>query len=279
MDLKDKTILLTGATGGIGEAIAKQLTECGGRLILVGRSDKNLKNIAHELHLTEHNGFTLQADITTHAGREIIRTALIALENPIDVLINCAGVSLFGFLEDNQPADIEKMINTNVTATILLTQQVLPFLNKDQGRILIVGSSFGALGFPGFAAYCASKFALRGFAEALRRELADSKVQVAHIAPRATNTRLNSDAVVELNDALSNNVDEPEDVALAVEKLLSMRNVRDVNLGWPERLFLGINAILPRLIDKALRGKLSIIRSFARKESAVNAKHITINPI
>lgn len=279
MELKGKTLLLTGATGGIGEAIAKQLTECGSRLILVGRSDKNLKNIAHELHLAEHNGFTLQADITTHAGRETIRTALIALENPIDVLINCAGVSLFGFLEDNQPADIEKMINTNVTATILLTQQILPFLNKDQGRILIVGSSFGALGFPGFAAYCASKFALRGFAEALRRELAGSKIQVAHIAPRATNTRLNSDAVIGLNNALGNSVDEPESVALAVENLLSMRNIHNVNLGWPERLFLGINAIFPRLIDKALRGKLPIIRSFARKESAVNTRHITINPI
>lgn len=279
MDLKGKTILLTGATGGIGEAIARQLTECGSRLILVGRSDKNLKYMARELRLARNNGFTLQADIATHAGRETIRTALIALENPIDVLINCAGVSLFGFLEDNQPADIEKMINTNVTATILLTQQVLPFLNKDQGRILIVGSSFGALGFPGFAAYCASKFALRGFAEALRRELADSKMQVAHIAPRATNTRLNSDAVVELNDALGNNVDEPEDVALAVENLLSMRNIHDVNLGWPERLFLRINAVFPRLIDKALRGKLPLIRSFARKERDVNTKHVTINPV
>jgi short-subunit dehydrogenase len=279
MDLKGKTILLTGATGGIGEAIARQLTECGSRLILVGRTDKNLKYMARELRLARNNGFTLQADIATHAGRETIRTALIALENPIDVLINCAGVSLFGFLEDNQPADIEKMINTNVTATILLTQQVLPFLNKDRGRILIVGSSFGALGFPGFAAYCASKFALRGFAEALRRELADSKMQVAHIAPRATNTRLNSDTVVELNDALGNNVDEPEDVALAVENLLSMRNIHDVNLGWPERLFLSINAVFPRLIDKALRGKLPLIRSFARKERDVNTKHVTINPV
>lgn len=279
MDLKGKTILLTGATSGIGEAIARQLSECGSRLILVGRSDNNLKYMARELRLAKSNGFTLQADIATYAGRETIRTALIALENPIDVLINCAGISLFGFLEDNQPVDIEKMINTNVTATILLTQQVLPFLNKDQGRILIVGSSFGALGFPGFAAYCASKFALRGFAEALRRELADSKIQVAHIAPRATNTRFNSDAVVELNDALGNNVDEPEDVALAVENLLSMRNIHDVNLGWPERLFLRINAIFPRLIDNALRGKLPLIRSFARKERDLNTKNITINPV
>lgn len=277
MDLKDKTILLTGATGGIGEAIARQLIACGSRLILVGRSDQTLKYLTRELHLTKNNGFTLQADIATHAGRETIRTALVALQNPVDVLINCAGTSLFGFLEDSPSSDIEKMINTNVTATILLTQQVLPFLNKDCGRILIIGSSFGALGFPGFAAYCASKFALRGFAEALRRELADSKIQVAHLAPRATNTRLNSDAVVELNDVLGNNVDEPEDVALAVENMLLMKNIHDLNLGWPERLFLRINAIFPRLIDKALYGKLSTIRSFARKEREV--RHTTINPV
>lgn len=279
MDLKNKTILLTGATGGIGEAIARRLIECGGRLILVGRSENKLKRIAHELHLAENNGFTLQADIATHAGRETIRAALVALPNPVDVFINCAGVSLFGFLEDNQPADIEKIINTNVTASILLTQQVLPFLNQDQGRILMIGSSFGALGFPGFAAYCASKFALRGFAEALRRELADSKIQVAHIAPRATNTRLNSDAVVELNDALGNSVDEPDVIALAVEHLLSMKSIYDLNLGWPERLFLGINAVFPRLIDRALRSKLSVIRNFAHRERDVNARNITINPV
>ncbi len=281
MNLKGKTVLLTGATGGIGEAIARQLSDCGARLILVARSEENLKHISRELQLHKHNGFTLQADIATHIGRETIRAALIALPNPVDVLINCAGVSLFGMLEDSQPAAIENVINTNVTATILLTRQVLPFLNKKQARILIVGSSFGALGFPGFSAYCASKFALRGFAEALRRELADSKIQVAHIAPRATNTRLNSDAVVELNEVLGNKIDEPEDVAVAVEDLLSMRNIRDINLGWPERFFLRINSIFPRLVDKALKSKLPIIRGFARrghgeivKSTAItNSKH------
>lgn len=275
MNLNGKTVLLTGATGGIGEAIARQLCTRGARLILVGRSGTELKRIARALQLAQRNGFTLQADLTTHSGLELIRTALIALQQPVDVLINCAGISLFGLLEDNEPAQIETLITTNVTASILLTRQVLPFLNKEQGRIVMIGSSFGALGFPGFAAYCASKFALRGFAEALRRELSDSAIQVAHVAPRATNTRLNSDAVVALNEALGNAVDEPAVVAQAVEALLSKKTMRDINLGWPERFFLRINALFPRLVDSALRSKLAIIGRFARAQQGANATKLS----
>lgn len=279
MNLEGKTILLTGATGGIGEAIAQQLASCGAHLILVGRSTQKLKRITRGLQLNKR-GFFLQADITTSAGRETIRSTLIALPQPIDVLINCAGGSLFGLLEDNDPDAIENLINTNVTATILLTRQLLPFLNKQESRILIVGSSFGALGFPGFAAYCASKFALRGFSEALRRELTDSGIQIAHLAPRATNTPLNNDAVTGLNKALGNHTDEPEVVAQAIEDLLSLKNIYDINLGLPERLFIRINAIFPKLIDMALRKKLPIIRRFASKQQhEINSKLGSIGPV
>lgn len=275
MQLHNKTILLTGATGGIGEAIARQLAERGARLILVGRSSTQLQQLGRELHLPRHPGFCLQADITTHAGRETIRTALIALSHPVDAFIHCAGVNLFGLLEDNEPDAIEKLMNTNVTATILLTRLVLPFMHKAHGRLLLVGSSFGALGFPGFAAYCASKFAVRGFTEALRRELADTDLQIAYLAPRATNTSLNSPAVVALNQALGNKVDEPQVVARAVEDLLLQTRMRDTNLGWPERLFLRINSLLPRIIDNALRSKLPIVRRFARPEREAVVHSIT----
>lgn len=275
MKLKGKIVLLTGATGGIGKAIAKQLAMRGARLIVVGRSTAQLQRLTQELQLVKHHGFSLQADLATFAGRETLRAALIALHQPIDVLINCAGVNLFGLLEDNEPEVIENLINTNVTATILVTQLALPFLHPKQGRIVMIGSSFGALGFPGFAAYCASKFALRGFTEALRRELADSHIQVAHIAPRATNTPLNSQAVVGLNNALGNSVDDPEIVAEAIDDLLAQHTLRDINLGWPERFFLRLNAIFPRLVDRGLRSKLPIIRRFA--QAADNTSDTTIS--
>ena len=264
MKLKGKLILLTGASGGIGQAIARRLAAQGARLILVGRSTQQLNALARELHVLVNEGFILQADITSRNGRETIRTALLALKEPLDALVNCAGVNLFGMLEDNEPEAIEQLIATNVTATILLTQLVLPSLNKNSGRIVNIGSSFGGLGYPGFSAYCASKFALRGFSEALRRELSDSPIQVAYLAPRATNTSLNSDAVYAMNRELGTAMDEPEIVAAQLESMLSAPSMRDRNIGWPERLFVRINSIFPRIIDNALRGQLPVIRRHAQ---------------
>jgi short-subunit dehydrogenase len=264
MKLNGKLILLTGATGGIGQAIARRLAAQGARLILVGRSTQNLNTLARELKVLANEGFILQADITHHTGRETIRTALLALQEPLDVLINCAGVNLFGMLEDNEPEAIEQLINTNITASILLTRLTLPFLNKKTGRILNIGSSFGSLGYPGFSVYCASKFALRGFTEALRRELSDGNIQIAHLAPRATNTSLNSDAVCAMNQEMGTAMDEPDLVAAQVETMISATTMRDRNMGWPERLFLRINSIFPRIIDQALGKQLSIIRRYAQ---------------
>lgn len=264
MKLKGKLILLTGASGGIGQAIARCLAAQGARLILVGRSSQQLNALARELQVLVNDGFILQADITSHSGRETIRTALLALQEPLDALINCAGVNLFGMFEDNEPEAIEQLISTNVTATILLTQLVLPFLNKTSGRIVTIGSSFGGLGYPGFSAYCASKFALRGFSEALRRELSDGGIQVAYLAPRATATKLNSAAVCAMNRELGSAMDEPDVVAAQLALMLSARRMRDRNIGWPERLFLRINSIFPRIIDKALRSQLPVIRRYAR---------------
>ncbi len=264
MTLKGKLILLTGASGGIGQVIARRLAAQGARLILVGRSIQQMNALARDLDIFVTQGFVLQADITSHSGHETIRTALLALQEPLDTLINCAGINTFGMLEDNAPEMIEKIISTNVTATILLTRLVLPFLNKNTGRIINIGSSFGSLGYPGFSVYCASKFALRGFSEALRRELGDSHIQVAHLAPRATQTSLNSAAVCAMNHELGNAMDEPEIVATQVELMLSAKKMSDRNIGWPERLFLRINSIFPRIIDHALHGKLSIIRRHAQ---------------
>jgi short-subunit dehydrogenase len=264
--LKGKLILLTGASGGIGQAIARRLAMQGAQLILVGRSTTILHSLAAELNSTTNtnNACVLQADITSSDGREVIRTALLALQQPLDGLINCAGISLFNTLQDSDPEKINQLILTNVTSLILLTRLSLPFLNNAGSRILTIGSSFGGLGYPCFSIYCATKFAQRGFSQALRRELAGSNIQVAYLAPRATRTSLNSDAVCAMNTALGNATDEPEVVARAVEKMLLAKKMRDTNIGWPERFYLFVNSLFPRIIDQALRKQLPLIFHYAK---------------
>jgi short-subunit dehydrogenase len=121
----------------------------------------------------------------------------------------------------------------------------------------------GYLGYPGHAAYCASKFALRGFSEALRRELADGPVRVTYFAPRATRTAMNGRAVAELNAELGIAMDDPAQVADALVALLR-RPAAERLLGMPESLFARLNQVVPGLVDRALRRQLPLIRKHAK---------------
>ncbi len=98
MTLRDKTFVLTGATGGIGQAIARRLVKAGAKLILVGRSASALNTLIESLDKVFHGSTFLVADIASQEGREIIRTALLDLKTPLDGLINCAGINHFSFL-------------------------------------------------------------------------------------------------------------------------------------------------------------------------------------
>ncbi len=132
-----------------------------------------------------------------------------------------------------------------------------------RGQIVNVGSIFGSIGFPCFASYSASKFALRGFSEALRRELADSGVTVTYVAPRFTRTGFNHGAVARMADALRMNQDEPETVARDVVDAIE-RDGRNRYFGWPEKFFVRINsrdaATRRSTADAASRADASIRR-------------------
>jgi short-subunit dehydrogenase len=142
---------------------------------------------------------------------------------------------------------------------------LLPLLKQqDDSQIVNIGSTFGSIGYPGFGAYCASKFGLRGFTESLRRELSGSGMQVSYIAPRATDTDLNSDNLVAMNDALGTAMDKPSLVANEVMQIINTPSGADKFLGWPEKLFVRINALLPSIVDSSLRKQLPIIRRYAK---------------
>ncbi|MBQ0720995.1 MAG: SDR family oxidoreductase [Gammaproteobacteria bacterium] len=262
MDLKNKKVVLTGASGGIGQAMAAALVASGARLILVGRNSHKLETLAASLQ-GEHS--FVAADLSTAQGRDILFDVCVA-NGPIDLLINNAGGSAFAMIEDQSEQAIVELIALNLSAPILLTRRLLPLLlSAKNGGIVNIGSAFGAIGYPGFSTYCATKFGLSGYTQALRRELADTGLQVFYLAPRATNTAINSHRVSALNSELGNAVDEPEVVAKALLKQLQ-KNQINCYVGWPEKFFARLNGLLPKLVDSSLSKQLSIIRRIAKSE-------------
>lgn len=248
----NKVILLTGAGGGIGAAIAKELSELGAQLILVGRHQENLETVNQKLS-GRHD--VLVADIASSAGRQTIKEHCEQRAGGLDMLINNAGVSAFTRFESMSEEKIASVININLTSTILLTQQLLPLLQaKPSTQIVNIGSAFASLAFAGFTVYSASKYGLKGFTEALRRELHGGTVDVRYFAPRGTKTPFNDANAEALNIAIKANIDTPEKVAAEFVAFLQSKKARHF-IGWQERLFGRLNGLFPGLIDKALAGQ------------------------
>lgn len=261
MQLRDARVVLTGASGGIGMAIAAALCAAGARVLAVARHQQALQAL---LQRYPHNLSGVAADLTVLSDRHKVLIAAEAIGG-VNLLINAAGVNHFAMLEQLEDSDINALLAVNISAPMCLTKLLLPLLKQaDSAMVVNVGSTYGSIGYPGYASYCASKFALRGFSEALRRELADTRVSVLYVAPRATRTSMNSAAAQALNDALKANVDDPQTVASAVIHAIA-GNRRDLYLGWPERFFVRLNNLLPHLVDRGLRKQLPLIRRLSEK--------------
>jgi short-subunit dehydrogenase len=256
--------VLTGATGGIGRAMAVRLAPLCESLVLVGRDTAALAALARDVEAAGGRPRAVPADLTMISGRDAVQRAAADAPGGTDLLVNNAGAGEFAWLADQDDATLERIVRVNVLAPMQLTRGMLPqLLAQPAASIVNVGSIFGYLGYPGNAAYSASKFALRGFSEALRRELADGPVQVIYFAPRATRTAMNGAAMCALNAELGVAMDSPESVAEALVALLE-KPAAERPLGMPERLFAWLNQVTPRLLDRALLRHLPVIRRYAR---------------
>ena len=264
MKLEALRVLLTGATGGIGRVIAQRLLEEGAHVLLVARDEGALGSLVQSFAFAGDRVHAHGADLTQRTARTTLCDLARQWHGGIDVLINNAGTNPFSMYEDLTPEQIDQALAVNVQAPMHLCRDLLPWLKaRESAAIVNVGSVFGSIGFPGYVAYSATKFAIRGFSEALRRELADSRVEVKYLAPRATRTAMNSPAVEAMNSRLKVTMDPPERVARELIALLRRRR-NSVVVGWPEKAFVKVNAVLPGIVDRAVRGQLPLIRAFAR---------------
>lgn len=263
MKLADARVLITGGAGGIGAAIAAELLGAGAAVLLADVNEAALAATAQRLGGAGDRLASIPADLVSAAGRAAL--CAHARQWRVNVLVNNAGVNHFGLYDELTPAQVEQTVALNVLAPMLVVRELLAHLKaQPEAHVLNMGSVFGNIGYPGYAAYSASKFAIRGFTEALRRELADTPVRVHYLAPRATRTPINTPAVERMNAELKVAMDPPQAVARAARRVLE-RNVAAAVVGWPEKLFARVNALAPGVVDGAIGRQLPVIRRYAQK--------------
>jgi len=267
MKLESQRILITGAGGGIGQALCVQLAAHKARLCLLDRKRETGERLKADLKNFPAEILTLQADITRSEDREQAVNKMVQSWGGIDILINLAGVMDFARFDEQDPGIVKRILEVNVEAPMQLTRSVLPqMVERGRGRIVNIGSMFGSIGFPCFTAYSASKFALRGFSQALRRELTGSGVGVTYVSPRAVKTPFNPPVVHRMAELGMMHMDDPQWVAQKIVRAME-KEWDEAYLGFPEGLFARLNAILPKVVGHALAKQLPTLISFAKQKA------------
>jgi short-subunit dehydrogenase len=236
MKVADARVLLTGASGGIGRAMAGALRRSGAQVMGVGRGASGPANMAWH-----------RADLNEPTGAASVAQA--AADWRANVVVHASGVPGFGPLASISPLQMEQVLQSNLLAPMRLAQALLPHvLRQPRAQMVFVGSALGRIGLPGFSVYGASKAGLHGFAEALRRELADTQVRVQILGPRSTRTGFNGAAVEAYNQATGTAMDTPETVAAALLALIESEAAESF-VGFPERLGVRLNGLLGAGMD------------------------------
>jgi 3-oxoacyl-[acyl-carrier protein] reductase len=212
MGLKGKIAIVTGATRGIGKAIAQSLKQAEATVIVTGRNADEVQASASVL-----GAIGVACDVRDHVQvQSLFRTA--GELGGVDVLVNNAGIGLFGSVEEMSPGDFRATIETNLFGVYYCCHEAIPAMKKRGGGYIInISSLAGANAHPRMAAYNASKFALNGFSEALMQEVRHDNIKVSYIMPGSVNTEFGGD---EPSDAKSWQL-QPEDVAHVVMDLLN----------------------------------------------------------
>ena len=191
MNFKNKVIVITGASSGIGEAAAEKFAKKGANIVLVARRKDKLEEVEKKLSKYQVKILVQVCDVSNKEQVKQMYEKAIDIFSRIDVLVNNAGFVIYGKVEELSIEDIESQMQTNYFGTINCTKYFLPhFLKQNFGHIVNVASVGGSFGVPGIASYCATKFAMLGFSEGLHHELHGTNVGVTVVSPIMVRTSL-----------------------------------------------------------------------------------------
>jgi short-subunit dehydrogenase len=255
-------IVLTGASSGIGEAMARQLHERGARLLVTARREDRLKRLQAELQAGETasnsppiNQIEIMAgDLTEPAFRAALVEWCRDRWGAVDILVNNAGAGAIGPFAEATTERLRGVMEIDFFAPVELTRRMLPLLKRGtRPAILNIGSVLGHRAVPLKSEYCAAKFALRGWSEALRCELAGDGVEVLQVSPSTTRSEFFDSLIDTSPDQPSRSWGSmsPERVAeLAIASLVRSR--RDSILSWGGKGLVWLSRLFPSLVDRIL---------------------------
>lgn len=252
--LSGKRAIITGASSGIGRELANQLAHHGVSLVLVARREAKLRELAGTLSsLTRVSA--VPGDISDAATREAALSAARDQLGGLDLLINNAGISAHGRFEDASEARLRRIMDVNFFAAVELTRAALPLLRHGkEPRVVNIGSILGRRGVPFNNEYCASKFALVGWSEAIRPELARHGIGVLVVNPGTTETEFFEHLIEKTGETPWRKRKGVPALAVARATMNAIRGGKDeIVVGREGRLLLALNRFAPGWLGRYLR--------------------------
>ncbi len=258
MKLSNQVAVITGASEGIGAAIARRFAREGARVVLAARSEEKLKALAEELG--SERALAVPTDVTD--AEQVKRLMARTREHfgGLDILVNNAGVGLYASVAEMAWADFEQMWKVNFFGAVRCIREALPDLRERRGMVVNISSVAGKLAIPYLTGYCASKFALNALSTGLRMELTQAGVRVVVVCPGTVRTPFHQSAfrsnrLPEVFAQRSRGGISAERVAAATLRAV-VRGRREVVVPWRLRLAVGFRNLLPAFADGILQRML-----------------------
>lgn len=253
--MKDKVVLITGGTSGIGKALAFAFGREGAKVVVSGRNQQNLDATSLELAAAGIDNLAVKADVSVEQQCQEMVQATVQKYGKLDVLINNAGISMRALFEDLDLDVIRKLMDINFWGTVYATKYALPYILETKGSVIGISSIAGYRGLPARTGYSASKFAMHGFLETLRTELLHKGVHVMVACPGFTASNIRNTALAANGAQQGESPREEGDMMTAEEvadRILkaTKKRKRDLVMTFQGKLTVFLNKWLPGLTDK-----------------------------
>lgn len=253
--MKDKVVIVTGASSGIGKAIAENLIMLKAKVVLAARNLDKLEEIKQNQGFENNDILIIKTDVSIESDCRALISRTVEEFGRIDILINNAGISMRATIEESELSVIKKVMDINFWGTVFCTKYALPYLLESKGSVTGVSSIAGHKGLPGRAGYSASKFAIQGFLEVLRIENMKKELHVLIVCPGFTSSGIRNSALAADG---SQQGESPRDekkmmsadkVAAAIINGIIKRKHRII-LTTQGKLTVLLNKIFPSLVDR-----------------------------